>query len=127
MECRIGLGNGRRIIVKKRDIVALINEGRVIEEEEMTTAGSVLEGLLEPWSSVSFDLGEKVGVAFHFQRGNGKLVDPLEGFLAFVIGYSAFWRIDPFSGFKSGDPFTGAFEFLDWIAAAFDGIDGFVD
>ena len=30
-------------------------------------------------------------------------------------------------GLKSGDPFTGAFEFLDRIAAAFDGIDGFID
>lgn len=89
MECRIGLGNGRRIIVKKRDIVALINEGRVIEEEEMTTVGSVLEGLFEPRSSVSFYLGEEIGVAFHFQRGNGKLVDFLEGLQAFVISNSA--------------------------------------
>ena len=109
LECRIGLGNGRRIIVKKRDIVALINERRIVEEEEMTTAGGVLEGLLEPWSSVSFDLGEKVGVAFHFQRGNSKLVDFSEGFYAFVIGYSAFGEIGSVLGLKSGDPLTGTF------------------
>lgn len=93
----------------------------------MTAAGGVLEGLLEPWSPVSFDLIEKVGVAFHFQRRNGKLVDFLEGFYTFVIGYSAFGWIGSVLSLKSGDPFTGAFEFLDWIAAAFDGIDGFVD
>lgn len=93
----------------------------------MAAADGVLEGLFEPWSSVSFYLGEEIGVAFHFQRGNGQLVDFLEGFYAFVIGYSAFGRIGSVLGFKSGDPFTGAFEFLKWIAAVFDGFDGFID